>query len=71
MQENSFFSTPSPAFIVCRFFDDGHSDQCEVTLHSSFDSHCSNNERKNSDAGRDRGQEEKGTTEDEMAGWHH
>ena len=25
----------------------------------------------NSDAGRDWGQEEKGTTEDEMAGWHH
>ena len=24
-----------------------------------------------SDAGRDTGQEEKGTTEDEMAGWHH
>ena len=24
-----------------------------------------------SDAGRDWGQEEKGTTEDEMAGWHH
>ena len=23
------------------------------------------------DAGRDRGQEEKGMTEDEMAGWHH
>ena len=23
-----------------------------------------------SDAGRDRGEEEKGTTEDEMAGWH-
>ena len=23
------------------------------------------------DAGKDRGQEEKGTTEDEMAGWHH
>ena len=23
------------------------------------------------DAGRDWGQEEKGTTEDEMAGWHH
>ena len=23
------------------------------------------------DVGRDRGQEEKGTTEDEMAGWHH
>ena len=27
--------------------------------------------KKNSDAGRDRGQEEKGKTEDEMAGWHH
>ena len=26
---------------------------------------------KNSDAGGDWGQEEKGTTEDEMAGWHH
>ena len=26
---------------------------------------------KDSDAGRDRGQEEKGTAEDEMAGWHH
>ena len=26
---------------------------------------------KDSDAGRDRGQEEKGTTEDKMAGWHH
>ena len=26
---------------------------------------------KNSDAGRDWGQEVKGTTEDEMAGWHH
>ena len=26
---------------------------------------------KDSDAGRNWGQEEKGTTEDEMAGWHH
>ena len=26
---------------------------------------------KDSDAGRDLGQEEKGMTEDEMAGWHH
>ena len=26
---------------------------------------------KGPDAGRDWGQEEKGTTEDEMAGWHH
>ena len=36
------FSTPSPAFIVCRFFDDGHSDWCEVTPHCSFDLHFSN-----------------------------
>jgi len=27
--------------------------------------------KKDSDAGRDWGQEEKGTTEDEMAGWNH
>ena len=27
--------------------------------------------RRDPDAGRDWGQEEKGTTEDEMAGWHH
>ena len=26
---------------------------------------------KDSDTGRDSGQEEKGTTQDEMAGWHH
>ena len=37
MQEGSLFSTPSPAFIVCRFFDDGHSDQCEMISHCSFD----------------------------------
>ena len=28
----SLFSTPSPAFIVCRLFDDGHSDWCESYL---------------------------------------
>ena len=28
----SLFSTLSPAFIVCRFFDDGHSDWCEVIV---------------------------------------
>ena len=27
-----FFPTSSPALIVCRFFDDGHSDQCEVQI---------------------------------------
>ena len=29
-------STCSPAFIVCRLFDDGHSDQYEVIPHCSF-----------------------------------
>ena len=38
------FSTPSPAFIVCKLFDEGHSDQCEVLSHCSFDLHFSNNE---------------------------
>ena len=40
-----FFSTPSPAFIVCRLFDDGHSDWCEVISYCSFDLHFSNNEQ--------------------------
>ena len=130
MQECSLFSTPCPAFIVCRLLDDGHSDQSEVICHCSFDLHFSNNERRidafevlcwrrllrvpwtarrsnqsilkdispgislegmmlklklqffghpmrrvdsleKTHAGRDWGQEEKGTTEDEMVGWHH
>ena len=37
MQEGSLFSMPSPAFIVCRLFDDGHSDRCEVIPHCGFD----------------------------------
>ena len=36
----SYSPTPSPAFIVCKFFDDGHSDWCEVISHS-FDLHVS------------------------------
>ena len=39
------FSTPSPAFIVCRLFNDGYSDWCEVIFHCGFDLHFSNNER--------------------------
>ena len=38
------FSIPSPAFIVCRLFNDGHSDQCEMIPHCGFDLHFSNNE---------------------------
>ena len=45
VQEHSLFATPSPAFFVCRLFDEGHSDLCEVTSHCSFDLHFSNNER--------------------------
>ena len=44
VQEDSLFSTPSPEFIVCRLFDDGHYAQCEVISHCSFDLHFSNNE---------------------------
>ena len=45
VQEGSFFSTPSPAFTVCRLFDEGLSDWCEETSHCSFDLHFSNNEQ--------------------------
>ena len=31
------FSTPSPAFVTCRIFNDSHSDQHEVIPHCSFD----------------------------------
>ena len=31
------FSTPSPAFVTCRIFNDSHSDQHEVIPHRSFD----------------------------------
>ena len=42
VQEGSLFSTPSLAFIISRFFDDGHSDRCEMISHCSFDLHFSN-----------------------------
>ena len=32
----------SPAFLICRLFDDGHSDWCEMIPHCSFDLHFSN-----------------------------
>ena len=50
------------SIIVCRLFHEGHSDYCEVIPHCTFHLHF---------CGRDWGQEEKGMTEDEMAGWHH
>ena len=33
VKEDPLFSTPSPVFNVCRLFDDGHSDQCEMIPH--------------------------------------
>ena len=44
MLEGFLFSTSSPALVACGFFDDGHSDQCEVIPHCSFDLHFSSNE---------------------------
>ena len=40
-QQCKCLSTPSP---VCRHFDDGHSDRCEVILHCSLDLCFSHNE---------------------------
>ena len=37
-----FLHTPL-ACTVCRSFDDGHFDSCEVISHCSFDLHFSNN----------------------------
>ena len=41
MKDGSLFSIPSPALIVCRFFDDSNSNWCEVISHCSFDLHFS------------------------------
>ena len=37
-----FSPQPSPAIFVCRFFDDGPSDWCEVVSHGSLNLHFSN-----------------------------
>ena len=39
LYEGSLLSTPSPAFVICRLFNDGHSEQCVVcyVLHSYQD----------------------------------
>ena len=42
VNEDSLFSPPSPAFIICVLFDNDHSDWCEVISHCSFDLHFSN-----------------------------
>ena len=45
LQEHSFLSTPSPAFIICRVFNNDHFDQCEVIPPCSFDLPFSNNQQ--------------------------
>jgi len=44
VQVGSFFSTPSTEFIVCRYFDGGHSDWYEVIHYCSSNLHFFNNE---------------------------
>ena len=39
-----FSPHPLQHLLFCRLFDNGHSDQCEVISHCSFDLHFSNNE---------------------------
>ena len=39
-----FYPHPLQTFTVCRIFDDGHSDRCEVISHCSFYLYFSNNE---------------------------
>ena len=36
IKKDSLFSIPSPAFIICRLFDDGPFDWCEVVVYYSF-----------------------------------
>ena len=39
--KGSLFSTSSLTSIICRFFDDSHTNRCEVTSHCCFDLHVS------------------------------
>ena len=43
VQEGSFFSTPSPAFITSRLFNDGNSNQSEIMPHFNVDLYFYNN----------------------------
>ena len=40
----SLFSTPSPAFVICRLFNNGHPDWCEVVPNCSYDFNFSNSD---------------------------
>ena len=41
--KGSLFSISSPMFVICRLFDDSHSDRCEMTSHCCFDLNFSDN----------------------------
>ena len=41
---DSFFSTPSPIFVICGLINDDQSDWYEVVSHGSFDLHFSDNQ---------------------------
>ena len=43
IQGGSLFCTATLAFVVCRLFNDGHSDQCEMVPHCNFDLHFFSN----------------------------
>ena len=43
MYEGLLFFTSPPTFVICVFFDDSHSDRCEVISHCGFDLHFLNN----------------------------
>ena len=65
------FPWPSSScfLLVIRSHKTEHMSSCENGTHMSGSQR--NSLEKDPDAGRDWGQEEKGTIEDEMAGWHH
>ena len=44
LQEDFLFSICSPAFVICRLFNDVYSDWCEMVPHCSFDLHFPNNQ---------------------------
>ena len=43
LQEGSLFLILSPAFVICRLFNDSHCEWCVVTPHCRFYLHFSNN----------------------------
>ena len=45
VQQGSLSSILSPVFVVCRLFDDDHTDSCKVISYCSFDIHYSHNDR--------------------------